>query len=349
LIETAPDSGEYEGKVRIVSTSSNPWAKRILAYGDNLVTVSAKTDGAITESLKIKDVSPPFAGQFYPEADEKRATINTSIRVQIIDPGTGVDRSSLSLQVNRQPVKFELSGDKHNYELYYRPAQVFKFEETVMVDVTAADLAQPPNLLKTGYSFKTAEPGGVLNPGFEEDFVHWKYKTVSGEQAGIDQIIGARTSIDPTTARTGIKSCKVEFTGDRDLLYEELYQGPIPVEPNTDYLLMGYVKTENLSSNQGMRLHVEGSQYSHRTIDPQKYFYAESSHLLGNNDWTLLSVPFTTKNDTNFVFVFLYRVGPGQGGIISGTCWLDDVYLMTESEPGFGMKRFKAWIMEYFR
>ncbi len=347
LTETAPDSGEYDGKIRIVSTSSNPWARRILAHGDNMVTVSAKADGSITESIKVKDVVAPFISKFYPQADEQRAPINTGISIKITDPGMGVDKSSLSLQINRRPVQFRLSGDKYTYELYYRPPRVFDFGETVRLDITAADMAQPPNVFKTSYSFKTAKAGIILNPGFEEDFAQWEYKSISGEQAGIDQIIGARTSIDPTTARSGIRSCKVEFTGERDLQYEQLYQGPIPVEPNTKYLLMGYVKTENLSSKQGIRLHVEGSYNPYRTVDPQKFFYEESSPLLGTNDWTLLSVPFSTKMDTNYVFVYLYR--PGNGGLISGTCWLDDVSLMTESEPGFGLKRFKAKLIEYFR
>ncbi len=347
LAETTPSSGEYNGKIQIVYTSSNPLAKRILAHGDDIITVSAKADGAITESVKIKDAAPPFISQRYPQADEQGAPVNTRISVQLHDPGVGVDKSSLAMQINRRPVQFKLSGDKHTYELLYRPKEVFGFGETVQVYITAADSARPPNVFETSYSFTTTDIGIILNPGFEEEFTHWKYKSISGEQAGIDQIIGARTTVDPTIARSGIRSCKVEFTGDRDLTYEHLYQGPIPVEPNTEYLLMGYVKTENLSSNHGIRLHVEGSHNPHRTTDPQKFFYEESSPLSETNDWTLLSVPFTTKMDTNYIFVYLYR--PGKGGLISGTCWLDDVSIMTESEAGFGMKRFKARLMEYFR
>jgi hypothetical protein len=249
--------------------------------------------------------------------------------------------------INHQPVQPEISGDKHNYQLIYRPSQVFGFGKTVQLDITAADLVQPPNILKTSYSFSTAEAGIILNPGFEEDFAQWKHKRTAGAQSGIDQIIGAVTTIDPTTARTGIRSCKVEFTGDRDLRYEHLYQGPIPVEPDTDYLLTGYVKTEHLSSRQGVRLYVEGSQNPYRVTDLKQYFNAQSSHLLETNDWTLLSVPFSTRPDTNYIFVYLVRWD--EGGHISGTCWLDDLYLMTEFEPGFSLTRFKSWFREYFR
>jgi hypothetical protein len=347
LIETAPDSGEYVGRVRIASTSSNPWARRILAHGNHVITVSAKRDGAISQRLKVEDTQPPFISQRYPKPDEQQAPINTTIRLNIKDPGMGVDKNSLVLKLNQQPVQFEISGEKHDYQLTYRPLKVFDFGETVQLDIKAADLAQPANLMEDSYSFKTAQKGIIINPGFEEDFTHWQHTSVAGLLSNLDPIAGAITSIDPTVARSGIKSCKVEFTGNRDFLYEHLFQGPIPVQPSTDYLLMGYIKTENLSSGQGVRLYVAGSRNPYRETDPEKHFDAQSSQLLGNNDWTLLYVPFTTRPDTNYIFVYLLR--RGQGGLISGTCWLDDLYLMVESEPGFGMKRFKAKFIEYFR
>jgi hypothetical protein len=346
LVETALDSGEYIGGVQIASTSSSPWVRRILAHGNHILTVSTR-DGSLVKTIKVKDIHPPFVTQLYPPADGQRAPINTTIRLHVKDPGTGVDKSSLLMQVNQQPVQPEISGDKHDYQLVYRPPRIFGFNETVQVNIKAADLSSPPHLLETGYSFRTAKAGIILNAGFEEGFAQWEYQPTVRAQTGIDQTIGAITTIDPTTARSGLKSCKVEFTGERDLRYEHLYQGPIPVQPNTDYLLMGYVKTENLSSNQGIRLYVEGSHTPYRVTDPKKYFNAQSSHLLGTNDWTLLYVPFSTRADTNYVFAYLVRWDGG--GHISGVCWLDDLYLMVESEPGFGLKRFWGILMEYFR
>jgi hypothetical protein len=347
LIETAPDSGEFFGRVKLSSTSSSQWANRLLAYGNEIITVSALSDGLMTREIRVKDTHPPFVSQQYPKPDEQRAPVSSPVLLNILDPGTGVDKSSISLQVNQQPVSFEISGEKNNYQLIYHPSGVFDFGEMVQVGVKAADLADPSNFMEEIYSFKTADKGVIDNPGFEEEFTDWNYQPVSGVVSPIDPIVGATTAIDPTVSKSGLASCKVEFTGERDVAYRDLFQGPILVQPNTDYLLMGYVKTENLSSRNGIRLYVEGSNMPYKVSDPSKYFNAQSSELLGTNDWTLLYVPFTTKVDSRYLFVYLVRWDGG--GAISGTCWLDDVYLMVASEPGFGFKRFKARLIEYFR
>ncbi len=346
LTETMASSGVYTGTVYISSTSTNVWEHRILAYGDATITVSALDDASVSKEVKVYDLRAPYITRRYPMADEDRAPVNSAIWVNISDPGTGIDKSSIALKINDDPVYFDISGNKHEYKLKHS-LSVFDFDQIVNVYVRAADLSNPPHMLEESYTFKTAKAGMVANPGFEEDFSGWKYTSSAGKLIGIDSIIGAVTTIDPTMAKTGVQSCKVRFTGERDFQYRHLSQGPIPVEPNSKYLLTGYVKTERLTGGQGVRLYVEGSEAPYVASNKKSYFNAQSSTLLGNNDWTLLSVPFSTKKDTHYIFIYLVRWP--QGGLIEGTCWLDDLYVMTEREPGFSMKRVKGSLMEYFR
>ncbi len=338
LHENSANSGIFQGKVRVTSTSSNYFEHRILAYGTATVTVSAKDNGAIYQKTTITDIAPPFVDQRIPDNGATQAPVGGQLEFHIKELGTGVDKNSIVLWVNEERVEPKISGHPSDYRISYTPPDPVGFAQQVVVRIEAQDLSTPPHKLMTGYSFLTANAGVLLNQGFEEGFKHWHHSDAAG----------AMTSLDNNISHSGRTSCRIDFLGREDINYNHLFQGPVPVQPNTSYLLKAYMKSESLNTMQGTRLYIEGSSKK-GSIAPNDpgYITAHSGQLWDTSDWSQMNVSFKTSEHTRYVYVYVRRWSSGEP--IFGKCWVDDFYLKEQSEPGFGWENFIGGIKEFFR
>jgi hypothetical protein len=96
---------------------------------------------------KVKDTSPPFATNHRPGKGATNVPLDTDIRVEVRDELAGVDRNSLTMQVDGQLVAPTITPVPQGFLLQYKPAQNFRYNSTVMVVVRARDLAQPANVM----------------------------------------------------------------------------------------------------------------------------------------------------------------------------------------------------------
>ncbi len=312
LLETGPDSGTYIGRTAIVPTSSSSVSRRVLAHGAHRIFASAKTDGSKFQAALVNDTRPPILSELFPRLNEARAPIATPISFLLEDPGAGVDKSSIKMWIAGQPVKPQITGRAESYLGVYNAPEIYDFDNVVHVEISAQDLASPPHGMKWEYTFKTTPAGIFYNSGFEKDLASWSVSPISG----------VSVTIDPTISHTGNKSCKIEFIGGQDVRYQYLAQGPLPVQPEREYLLSGFIKTEQLSGKQGVRLYVEGSNSHIQTLNSKNYFNAVSNHVLDTtDDWVEVAFPFTVPPGIKYIFVYLVRWDGGGG--ITGTCWLD--------------------------
>jgi len=92
-----------------------------------------------------RDVSPPLATNHRPAKGAANVPLDSDIRVDIIDELAGVDRGSLTMQVNGQPVSLTLTPILQGFSLQYKPAQNFRYNSTVQVVIRGRDLARPAN------------------------------------------------------------------------------------------------------------------------------------------------------------------------------------------------------------
>jgi uncharacterized protein len=94
----------------------------------------------------------------------------------------------------------------------------------------------------------------------------------------------------------------------------------VNVKPNARYRLSGWVRTEGLRNRggRGALLNVHGG--------------AATNAISGNNDWTELSVEFTTGNQNRILVHCLFG---GYGGSV-GTAWWDDLSLQEISSDDIG-------------
>jgi PKD repeat protein len=133
---------------------------------DDTVVITVSFDPAL-------DVTPPYTYGHDPAPGAVDVSVTSPIRVHIADDETGVDPASIVMIVNGIVVTPAISGSPSNYLLEYTPAVPFDYLQAVIVEVSAQDLAAPPNALNEGWGFVTrdvpSEPLPVAQINFQPD------------------------------------------------------------------------------------------------------------------------------------------------------------------------------------
>jgi alpha-L-arabinofuranosidase len=180
---------------------------------------------------------------------------------------------------------------------------------------------RPPLLTPTLYHPTPTAPGDgvaaaenlLLNPGFEDDLDGWY---------NLGDPPGATAQIDTAVAHSGSKSLRITFDGSADVDYWHVGQD-VSVEPNTTYRLQGYLRVSDIRAFSSVGIAVRDGRENGWEV-----LYTKTADLYATQDWTLVSVTFTTLTDTSTVLVLVSRGGMGGGFPISGVAWVDDVTLL---------------------
>src|SRR5262249_44548764 len=98
-------------------------------------------------------------------------------------------------------------------------------------------------------------------------------------------------------------------------------------EPGRDYLLSGWIKTQSLTSSEGLRLEVSGLT---ATGAPP----VVTGEVHGTHDWTEVTARWRAPQDTGIGNVCAVRMMSDMpGSDIQGAAWLDDVSLAVQAPP----------------
>jgi hypothetical protein len=129
------------------------------------------------------------------------------------------------------------------------------------------------------------------------------------------------------SVHAGGKCLRIEFALGRDGNYDLLSQ-VVLIQPNTQYELTAYVRSENLTSDSGPRLRVEEMGCGDCEV-------RTSAPTLGTTSWHPIHVRFLTHPQTQAVRVSFWR-SPGKvpPREILGTVWLDNVSLRSAEASG---------------
>ena len=126
-------------------------------------------------------------------------------------------------------------------------------------------------------------------------------------------------SIDP---KDNGRSIKIEFDGKHNVDFYHLYQF-IPVEEETNYKLTSLMKSEDISTRNGLLWQVYCAN--------NKNLHAESEPVRGTTDWHPVTVSFTTPKGCSAVVLKLRRYKTDKfSNNISGIVWVDKVALEKE-------------------
>ena len=182
-----------------------------------------------------------------------------------------------------------------------------KFEEAETVWRQAVSMNAGSSPAYTGNSL-------VYDGGFERD--------ISGGGFGWRQTDGEGSDFDFDTEEkhSGSRSARLIFDGTKNLSYDGLFQ-MVPVSPDTRYRFQGFLRTDQISTESGMRFEI---------VDPkdQQHLDMVTPNETGTLPWTLEQVDFTTGPRTHLIFIRLVR-RPSErlDNKLRGTVWIDDVTL----------------------
>ena len=138
----------------------------------------------------------------------------------------------------------------------------------------------------------------------------------------------AQFSRDDGNAHSGASSVRITAATVNDAWFLQ----ELTIEPDTYYMLTGWIKTENVSSGAGANLSLIGT-------------WTHTEGLSGTNGWTHVSLWFNSGSSTQIIIGA--RLGYW-GGPSAGSAWFDDLSL-TPIKPDGTHPRWKILALIYDR
>jgi tetratricopeptide (TPR) repeat protein len=134
-------------------------------------------------------------------------------------------------------------------------------------------------------------------------------------------------NFDPAPLSHGVRAVRLDFGGGRNLDLSEPAQY-VPVEPGRVYHFHAYMRTEEITTESGMRFSI---------VDPNHdgAVNALSDNFTGTHPWTAAEMDVATGSTTHFLLVQLLRTGSRLfDNKLRGTVWIADVSLVPAAVPG---------------
>jgi hypothetical protein len=153
----------------------------------------------------------------------------------------------------------------------------------------------------------------VQNPGFEDGPYDPREPPPDWRAAAVDPL--SVMAWDDAEAHSGSYSVRIASAQPNDARWIQ----KVKVTPETDYVLSGWIKTEDV-------VHGGGAIEAGANLD----VFGTWDHtpaLLGTNDWTYVEVPFNSDSSTELEIAC--RLGYWSS-VASGTVWCDDIELRRE-------------------
>jgi hypothetical protein len=128
-----------------------------------------------------------------------------------------------------------------------------------------------------------------------------------------------QTVLDSSIVHSGKRSVKIHFTGHENVEYANLSQIAYVVPGR--YFLSAWVRTERITTDEGVRLEVRDAEIPAR-------LELKTDSIAGSADWHLVGQAVLVGPLTNLIAIRAVR-NPSHkfDNKISGTVWLDDVAL----------------------
>lgn len=169
-------------------------------------------------------------------------------------------------------------------------------------------------LRQKGFQGDGASPNLIWNSGFERDETFgrgfdWRIRSIPGVEVGFDA----------NNPKEGKQSLKISFDGTKNVDFSGVWQ-VVRVKPNTRYALRAQIKTNGLTTSNGLRMEVLDF------LDGRLYDATEG--VAGSHDWSELKTSFLTSPRAQAVVVRVRREASQKlDNLIAGTTWIDQVYL----------------------
>ncbi len=161
----------------------------------------------------------------------------------------------------------------------------------------------------------------IWNGGFEQDIENgglgWRVQPASGMSMDYDESI----------YHSGARSLRLDFEGGSNVDLAQPLE-IVPVQPDHAYHFRGFIRTENITTESGLRVYI---------LDPQRQnaVLLATDNLVGTHAWTEVAGDVRSSSNTNFLVVQVRRT-PSRlfENKLGGSAWIDDLSLVpANSEP----------------
>jgi hypothetical protein len=164
-------------------------------------------------------------------------------------------------------------------------------------------------------------PGSLLwDGGFESGYAGggfaWHFTPVSKN---------VQIAFDRSDKHSGAQSLRLLFNGRENINFEDACHNIAP-EPGKSYLLSAWIKTQSLTSSEGVRLQVF-------VFAPTGNQTASTEEVHGTEAWKQIQLRWTAPPGAGYGMVCVNRKMSDQPGAdIQGAAWIDDVSLLPVNE-----------------
>jgi tetratricopeptide (TPR) repeat protein len=158
----------------------------------------------------------------------------------------------------------------------------------------------------------------VWNGNFRIDFANggldWRWEPING----------MLMDFDPEPGPGGSRAVRLDFSGGANVALNVPVQF-VPVEPNTAYRFHAYLRTEQITTDSGVRFQLLDTRNAN-LLD------VVTDNFVGSHQWTLVNADFTTAPETHFVAIRLTRFPSTLfDNHLGGTAWIADVSMIPAS------------------
>jgi len=138
---------------------------------------------------------------------------------------------------------------------------------------------------------------------------------------------GVQTTLDRRQKHAGKQSLRLFFDGKHNTNYEGVCTNA-EVRPDTTYRFTAWVRTQALTSDEGVRFRLSGFS------DSRPSGSADSQDSRGTQSWTRVEMPWTSGEGVHRTRVCVLR-NPSRGldARIQGAAWIDDISLVPVGNP----------------
>lgn len=201
---------------------------------------------------------------------------------------------------------------------------VRQFEGLVSALQQAGEFAEAKQVWDEGTSTMSLPPllpalGSVVwDPSFESNVngavFSWTFQPIAE---------GVVVTRDKAEKRSGSQSLRLSFDGRHNPNLEAACTLAV-VEPGTTYRFSGWIKTKDLTTDEGVgfRIHSNGNSQAP---------WVNTKQIYGNNPFTLIDQSWTAGPGIHQVKICIVREASDTPDVrISGTAWVDDVNLIAQ-------------------
>jgi tetratricopeptide (TPR) repeat protein len=182
-------------------------------------------------------------------------------------------------------------------------------------------------LIAAGVPNQEPQNGSVIwNGNFAGDFTNgglgWRW----------DNPVGISIDFDAAMPEGNGRSVRLDFGGGNNPGISEPFEY-MPVEPGHTYRFRGYIRTESISTESGMRFSIHDPHHAN-VVDLQ------TENLTGTHLWNAAELQVVTGPDTHFLVVSLRR-DPSRlfDNKLSGTVWIADLSMIPVDAKETGAQR----------